>query len=179
MTGTLSKEAITGKLEQQSAAFSLFCSTISDEVFFRQPAVKWSIAQNITHLITSAKMTRLVYRLPKFMVRLYTGKPNRPPRSYDELVAKYISKLEQGGKASGKFVAKPVPAAAGKGALLQSFSKAMASLTSTMEQWEDAALDQYLAPHPLLGKITLRELGYFTIYHTEHHLAIIKERLND
>lgn len=55
----------------------------------------------------------------------------------------------------------------------------MASLTSTMEQWEDAALDQYLAPHPLLGKITLRELGYFTIYHTEHHLAIIKERLND
>jgi len=41
----------------------------------------------------------------------------------------------------------------------------------------DTQLDQYIAPHPLLGKITLRELGYFTIYHTQHHLAIIKDRL--
>ena len=42
-------------------------------------------------------------------------------------------------------------------------------------KWKDPQLDQYIAPHPLLGKITLRELGYFTIYHTYHHLETIQK----
>jgi hypothetical protein len=42
---------------------------------------------------------------------------------------------------------------------------------------KEAQLDQYLVPHPLLGKITLRELGYFTIYHTQHHLRNLLGRL--
>ena len=52
------------------------------------------------------------------MVRFYTGKPNRPSRSYDELVAKYKLKLEQGGRASGRFVAKPVSSNKGKEKIL-------------------------------------------------------------
>ncbi len=39
----------------------------------------------------------------------------------------------------------------------------------------ESKLDDYLARHPLLGRITLRELCYFTIYHTEHHLNIINK----
>lgn len=176
----LSKEEIVARLDEASAEFSTFCSHISDEVFFRQPAEKWSVAQNVTHLITSANMTKLAYRLPKFIVRIYSGKPNRPSRTYDELVAKYKLKLEKGGRASGRFVAKPVSPTKGKGNILVSFNRSVRSLNdSILKNWNDPQLDQYIAPHPLLGKITLRELGYFTIYHTGHHLAIIKERLND
>ena len=69
---------------------------------------------------------------------------------------------------------------AGKEKVLDSFNKSMEILICTINnKWKDSQLDQYLAPHPLLGKLTLRELCYFTIYHTEHHLHIIKERLND
>jgi hypothetical protein len=32
-------------------------------------------------------------------------------------------------------------------------------------------------PHPLLGKITAREMIYFTVYHSEHHVAATKKRL--
>ncbi len=176
----LSKEEILKQLKVISTEFTSFCSTITDEIFFRQPAEKWSVAQNVTHLITSANMTKLAYRLPKFMVRLYTGKPNRPSRSYDELVAKYTLKLEQGGRASGRFVAKPVLAKEGRENIINTFNNAMKSLINTIEKkWNDQQLDKYLAPHPLLGKLTLRELCYFTIYHTEHHLNIVKERLKD
>ncbi len=52
-------------------------------------------------------------------------------------------------------------------------------LESLELRWSDRQLDQYLAPHPLLGKLTLRELCYFTIYHTGHHLDIIKVRLTE
>jgi len=175
-----SKEEILKQLNAISNEFASFCSSITDEIFFRQPVEKWSVAQNVTHLITSANMTRLAYRLPKFIVRLYTGKPNRPSRSYDELVAKYKLKLEQGGRASGRFVAKPVLAKEGKENILTTFKRAMGKLENAVQKnWDDQQLDKYLAPHPLLGKLTLRELGYFTIYHTEHHLNIVKERLND
>ena len=97
MTDIQSKNDIIRQLENVSDKFSSFCSGISNELFFRQPIEKWSVAQNVTHLITSANMTRLAYRLPKLIIRLYTGKPNRSSRSYDELVAKYKYKLEQGG----------------------------------------------------------------------------------
>lgn len=180
MSHIQTKEDIIENLEKAGMIFSDFCLTISDEIFFRQPADKWSVAQNVTHLITSANMTRLAYRLPKFMVRFYTGKPNRPSQSYDELVAKYKMKLQQGGRASGRFVAKPVSANEGKENILNSYNRSMTILVDSIsKKWRDDKLDKYLAPHPLLGKLTLRELGFFTIYHTDHHLNIIKERLKD
>ncbi|UPT65903.1 MAG: DinB family protein [Sphingobacteriales bacterium JAD_PAG50586_3] len=40
----------------------------------------------------------------------------------------------------------------------------------------DSKLDTYLVPHPLLGKVTLREILFFTILHTEVHLEILKNR---
>lgn len=180
MTDIQTKTGIITHLEKAERDFIDLCSTISEDIFFKQPKEKWSIAQNVNHLITSANMTRLAYRLPKFIIKIYGGKPNRPSRSYDEVVAKYYSKLKEGGKASGIYVAKPVSPKFTKKHLLDSFSNSMRILTNTIEKnWKDEKLDKYLAPHPLLGKLTLRELCYFTIYHTEHHLNIVKERLND
>lgn len=175
-----SKNEILAGLAQASRELLQFCSAVSTEQFFHQPAEKWSIAQNITHLTTSAKMTHLVYRLPKLMVRLYTGKPNRASRTYETLAEKYRLKLAQGGKASGRFVAKPADPRNGKPALLMAFGEQMENLHRTIaKRWTDPLLDSYLAPHPLLGKITLRELGFFTIYHTYHHLQIIRQRLEE
>jgi hypothetical protein len=169
-------EMITG-LNKSVSDLSAYCESIPPELFFAQPADKWSIAQNIIHLCKSAKMTALAYRLPKFIVRLYAGKPNRPSRNYDELVAKYKTKLEQGGKASGPYIPEPAAARQTKEMILESFKLLNQKLVNAIERnWQEEKLDHYLAPHPLLGKITLRELIYFTIYHTWHHLDIIKRR---
>lgn len=156
--------------------FSDYCLNVSDEIFFRQPTDKWSIAQNVDHIVISTKQTKLAYSLPKFIIRLYTGKPNRPSRNYDELVKKYLAKLEAGGKASGIFIPKSISDTS-KDNLINKWMKISATYLQILESnWKEDQLDKYLAPHPLLGKITLRELCYFTIYHTEHHLDIIKQR---
>ena len=47
-------------------------------------------------------------------------------------------------------------------------------LISKMERWKDVDLDRYLLPHPLLGKITLREMLYFTTFHIQHHQQTIE-----
>ena len=174
----LSKQEIIQQLEIASKEFTGFCSGLPDELFFKkQPADKWSVAQNVKHLITSTGTTRLAFSLPKFMVRIYTGKPNRSSRTYDELVSKYKLKLEQGGRASGRYIPGSISPKEGKEKMLHVFSNAMSRLAATIQKkWADPQLDQYIAPHPLLGKITLRELCYFTIYHTGHHLNIIRFR---
>lgn len=180
MPAILTKEEILQQLKETSKELTQFNSGINSEDFFYQPADKWSVVQNVTHLTTASKSTLLAFMLPKLIIRLYTGKPNRPSRTYDELVTKYKSKLAAGGRATGRFIPKPVAIEKGKEKILADFSNAMNRLSATIQRkWNDGQLDQFIAPHPLLGKITLRELCYFTIYHTEHHLAIIKERLNE
>lgn len=173
----LSKEEIIQRLRSCSNEFTTFCAKIPGEVFFHQPPVKWSIAQNVKHLVISGTTTKLAFILPKFIVRLYAGKPNRRSRSYDELVNKYKLKLQQGGKASGIYIPKTIDPQTGNENMLNDFLRTMNRLISSIHKnYRDDQLDQFLAPHPLLGKITLRELCYFTIYHTQHHLNIIKER---
>jgi hypothetical protein len=176
----MTKEEILTGLGQTTDAFIEFTGKVSPAVFFRQPPEKWSIAQNVIHLVSSANATRLAYSLPKFILRWYAGKPNRPSRSYEELVAKYKSKLEQGGRAGGRFVPAKAAISPTTDSILRKFSLSMHRLGDVLQKkWTEEQLDRYIAPHPLLGKITLRELAYFTIYHVQHHQRIIGERLQD
>ena len=45
----------------------------------------------------------------------------------------------------------------------------IAGLDRLLDSLSESDLDTLQAPHPLLGKLTLRELMYFTIYHAQHH----------
>jgi len=176
MKGIFTIPEIQQQLQSAGNEFNRYCTTLTDEQFFYQPADKWSPAQQVKHLIIAADNTKLAFALPKFIVRWYAGKPNRASRSYDELVAKYNLKLQQGGKASGRFIPKPISASYGKQKMLDQFKRSMDKLIHAISsKWQEPQLDQYIAPHPLLGKITLRELGYFTIHHTYHHLESIQK----
>jgi len=156
--------------------FSDTCLQIPEDKFFFLPAEKWSIAQNVDHLTRAVKTTRLAYSIPKILIRTLFGKANRPSKSYNELVAKYKLKLEHGGKASGRYL--PKTRISKKLSLIQKWQRENETYLEAVElKWSDDQLDHYIVPHPLLGKLTLRELCYFTIYHTEHHLNIIKARL--
>lgn len=170
----MTKTEIITAAEKSFAQFSDACNNIDEALLFKKPDAKWSVAENMQHLIISTNMTTLAYRLPKFIVRLIAGKPNRASRGYEELKARYYQKLADGGQASGRFVPKPIPIKYGKEKLVSNWQQATAGFIKalTNNRTEDN-LDNYLARHPLLGRITLRELCYFTIFHTEHHLQAI------
>jgi hypothetical protein len=46
-------------------------------------------------------------------------------------------------------------------------------------KFSEKDLDTLILPHPLLGKVTLREMLYFTIYHVQHHVEQVKTNLAD
>jgi len=72
----------------------------------------------VQHLIISTNTSSLAWNLPLFLVRLIGGTPNRNSRTYDELKDKYYQKLSEGGRASSRFVPKPIEIKYGKQKLL-------------------------------------------------------------
>ena len=39
----------------------------------------------------------------------------------------------------------------------------------TLKRWSDQQLDHYVLPHPLMGKMPVREIIMWTAYHVDHH----------
>jgi hypothetical protein len=107
-------------------------------------------------------------RVPKFMLRLIFGKSNRPSKSYDDLVLKYQITLQNGGKATARFIPKSVVWVQ-KEKLILRLQSHVETLIQNISAYTEEDLDTLIAPHPLLGKLTLREMLYFTAYHVTHH----------
>ena len=171
-TSHLTKEIILKEL-QKGIDEVIFCVRQSDDaIFLKKSDTKWSIAENLEHLRLSVKPLKLAFGLPKFIL-LFFGKPNRPIRTYDELVKKYMQALNEGGKASPGFV--PAPTKNNKSSLIDSFVEENKALITRLEKWNEKDMDRYLLPHPLLGKLYAREMLYFTIYHTQHHRLAIEK----
>ena len=172
----MTKQEIITASENVFKQFSETCDAINDTGLFSRSDNKWSVAENIQHLIISTNTTALAYYLPKFLVKWIGGTPNRKSGSFDELKEKYYKKLSEGGRASGRFVPKPIEIKYGKQKLMSNWNKATLKYIGALtNRRTEADLDNYLARHPLLGRITLRELCYFTIFHTEHHLSSIQK----
>ncbi len=174
-----SKEEILRTSLYAFTSLTEFCKTIPPEKFFDHPPGKWSVAENIRHLIISTNTTTLAFRTPGFFLNWWAGIPNRPSRSYDELVARYRVKLKEGGRATGRFVPGNISASSSAQEWLEKWASATNKYINAVDKnYKDPSLDKYLVKHPLLGRITLRELCYFTLYHCIHHHNIIRERLS-
>lgn len=134
---------------------------------------KWTAAQQLDHIKRSTAPVAMALMVPKWILRWRFGKPNRAPRDYDGLVQRYKEKLAAGGRASGRFVPPAIPASA-MDATVTDIRRIIASMTKRVNSWSEEDLDRYLLPHPLLGKLTLREMLFFTIHHAQHHQALVE-----
>jgi len=143
--------------------------------FFTRPADVWSASDNLDHLIKSHKPLAKALKLPKITLQAMFGKPQKASTSYEELCQLYRDEIAKGAQASGRYIPSQEQADANvekkKKELIDQFSKVSTELVSTVEKWTDEELDQYLLPHPILGKLTIREMLFFTIYHNLRHAS--------
>jgi hypothetical protein len=112
--------------------------------------------------------------IPRILLKWNFGLTNRSSRSNGELIEKYNLKLQEGGRASGRFIPKEVSFAK-RDLLNAQLNKLIKSLSARTLKYSESDLDLYILPHPLLGKLTLREMLYFTAYHVVHHEELVKK----
>ena len=87
---------------------------------------------------------------------------------------RYLGLLEAGGKA-GRF-APSAETTSDRSTILARLAQANDELQKAITRWSEADLDRYQLPHPLLGKLTVREMLFFTVYHQHHHMDVTSRR---
>lgn len=170
----MNKQALITLLENSFSEFSAFIDTLSDHRFVVSPEGKWSAGQQMDHLIRSAKPVNTALGLPRLVLRFF-GRPIARSRSYEQIRDTYRSILAQGGVATRPYIP-PVTEAEERAPLVQLFAQQKNKMISLLDKWTEEELDRYQVPHPLLGKLTVREVLYFTAYHNLHHLDALRQR---
>lgn len=168
------KETIQAEIRAQIEGVSNWIKKQADKHFEYTPAEKWSTGQHLDHLIKSIQPLNIALGLPKTMLKERFGALSRPAKTYRETLEWYASELAKGSlQAMGKFVPEEVKLAQ-KASLLQELINEGQKMMSIVEQWSEKELDSYCIPHPLLGNMTVREMLFFTIFHTLHHCNSLK-----
>lgn len=175
MSDIYSKPEILEALNDRFEQLAIWLRAHDDDKYEKGPEGKWTTGQHIDHLLRSTKPLNTALRLPKLQLKMMFGKSNRKGRNYDVLVARYQEKLAQGGQAAGRYLP-DVPKKEEKVELLEKLLAEKHKLLTIVSKWKDEDMDVFILPHPLLGKLTIREMLFFTIYHTGHHTRILEEK---
>jgi hypothetical protein len=174
----MNKYDLIEAMTENHQRFSNYMNILTESEYLYAMPGKWSAGQQLDHIVRSTKPLILAVKLPRFVVKLIFGKANRPSKSFEELVKKYEDKLANGAKATGSFIP-PEISFDKKDTLIKELGSIIQKINSGLEQFSEDDLDQCLLPHPLLGKITFREMLYFTINHVDHHHYIMDKALQE
>jgi hypothetical protein len=176
MNGIETKTELIAALEGSSQRAGIWFQALPVSQFFTRYGETWSPSDNLDHLIKAVTPIIKALKLPKITLQAMFGKAEKTSMTYEELCGLYRDAIARGGRASGRFLPEqqsPLEdAETKKQELLRQWAKVSAELVSAMEKWEEAELDQYLLPHPLLGKLTVREMLFFTVYHSLRHASL-------
>lgn len=110
----------------------------------------WSPADNFRHLTKSMRAVTQGLRVPRVVLCFAFGRASAPSRPYASVREIYRALLTQGASV-GRFAPRPQAAPSSPEAARR-------------------------LPHPLLGRLTIREMLLFTVYHNRHHLENVQRR---
>ncbi|MBS1617555.1 MAG: DinB family protein [Bacteroidetes bacterium] len=164
----MTRSEIATRLREDHKRFAVMLSSQTDEDFVRAADGKWTAGHQLDHIYRSVVPLRTAMQLPGFVPRLLFGRAKAPSHSYEEVVAKYKERLSAGGQAVGRYRPKPVSVSSRNRQIIK-LTDTVEKLAKKVEKMDEEKLDSIVLPHPLLGKITLREMLHFTIYHVGHH----------
>ena len=169
------KETIAAETKKSNQRAMEWFAAIPADPFFMREGEVWSASDNVDHLVKAIKPIALALKMPRLGLQTMFGKAEHPSRTYVEICKIYVDAIAKGAQASGRFLPdqeSPAQPEIQKIILLDQLSKTGNSLLSALEKWQDSELDQYQLPHPILGKLTIREMLFFSIYHTLRHARI-------
>ncbi len=174
MTQIYSRDEITHALKDSARHAADWFSTLPIEHFFTRQAGAWSASDNVDHMLKAIKPITKAMKLPKMALQTLFGKPVNQSRTYEEICTIYSDEIAKGAKASGTFLPlqeDPDNPEEKKAELLQRLALELDKLVSAVEKWQETELDEVQLPHPIIGKITVREMLFFTIHHNLRHAS--------
>lgn len=135
---------------------------------------KWSVSQNVQHINIGLLRLNNFLELPKSSIETNFGLSERASLNNESINKLFNNAFEKGVKATSAFIP-DLNLETSIDELINKGKKTLADLISNLQIWSEQDLEVYNCPHPFLGKVTVREILYFTIYHVQHHHETIKK----
>lgn len=129
---------------------------------------KWSVYQNIDHINIGLLRVGNFLSLSKSSIENQYGLSNKKPLQFEDFMQEISKVFSKKIIASAPFIPSSEPDGTIE-ELIEQGKKILDSLITSLDNWSEIELDSYNCPHPVLGKISVREILYFTIYHASHH----------
>ncbi|MCZ8215716.1 MAG: DinB family protein [Cyclobacteriaceae bacterium] len=170
----MTKAELQQQLRIHYSAFIESINSLDEVTFTLSKNEKWTAGQQLDHLIRSTEPVMVVMKLPTLLIRLLFGKANRTSQPYETLVTRYLEKLAAGGKATGRYIPGQV-VFSDRTLLTTRLDATIHKLAEQLNKFTEEDLDKFILPHPILGKLTYREMIYFTIYHVQHHHKLLNK----
>lgn len=159
-------------LQELTAAHQDFVALFNrfDKTTFESQLIpgKWTAGEQLLHILKSVRPVSTGLKLPIFIPKLLFGPPNREPMPYDVIVKNYQKKLAEGLTAPPRYEPSKVDFAS-REKLLAAVVSTVASIVKSAAARTERDLDSVTFPHPSLGKLSIREMLLFTLYHVRHH----------
>lgn len=170
------KDDIADLIEAKHSELITWLEQQPDAFWTLGPENKWTTGQQALHLLQSLVPLNNALSMPKFLLQLKFGKANRPSKAYDALVKRYQERLyEAKGKTFKGSQNMRVPPLSDKLYILNRLQCEHKKLQYKTRRISDRNLDILVLPHPLMGKMPVREIIMWTAHHVEHHTEILKE----
>lgn len=171
----MNKDAITDIIEAKHFELISWLEQQLEASWTEGPEGKWTTGQQTLHLLQSIKALNDALSMPKFLLRYKFGKANRPVRDYRTIVKRYQERLKDvKGKTFKGSQNMKVPTLTDKHYILSRLQTEQKKLQYKTNMISDKNLDTLILPHPLMGKMPIREIIMWTAHHVEHHTDILK-----
>ncbi|MGJ8593265.1 MAG: DinB family protein [Aquaticitalea sp.] len=173
----MDKVLIADLLEEKNRLLLSYLEQQTPEKWLKGPEGKWTTGQQALHLLQSIKPLNDALSMPKFVLRFKFGKANREVRDYDTIVKRYQERLiDAHGKTFKGSQHMIVPNLRDKTYLMNRLQVENKKLQYKTKRISDKNLDTIVLPHPLMGKMPVREIIMWTAHHIEHHTNTLKEK---
>jgi hypothetical protein len=167
----------TRRVHAESVAY---WSRIATPQFFERPAPNvWAPADQVRHLTKSMRAVTTGLSLPWPIVWFRFGRAKRPSMSCSVFSAKYqeaLASRPSAGRFAPDALAMSRHTEEERGRIMEFHAVAVDEHCRQLARWSERSLDRYRLQHPVLGKITLREFGFFTLLHNVHHVHVAERR---
>ena len=172
----MQKDAIADLLEEKHQILFDWLNSQPDDNWEKRPDNKWTVGQQILHLVNSLQLLNNALSYPRFFLKYKFGTCNRESRDYETVTKKYQEKLianQDRARVFNQKLKKPIQKERER--LLNRLQIQNKKLQYKLRKISNINLDTLVIPHPLMGKMTIREIIMWTAHHTEHHTNILKK----
>jgi len=137
---------------------------------------KWNIAEEFNHIVrANSGITSSLNKEEQFFAQF--GKNDGVVRDYQSVVDGYENALAEYTKTRTPRIFSPKEGEElVQKDILFYWNSSQAKFNDRITRWSDELLDTRQIPHPLLGPLPVREMLFFTIHHSHHHLDKIEEK---